>query len=191
MIKRINKRIKEKFEEIYLNFLIFIILFKHFNVANNITKKLKNNSFRENDDNGQLSLEFILISLVAILIFISITLPLTSIAVDSTMDSANAIETKSELLKIVNCIDDVYSDGIGSKRIVFIKVPQDTTVNFYKNISSNTGIASVNINLSNNDNKFIEVPFKANNAESTITLRKKVITKVTVEWREEGIVVKN
>jgi len=143
------------------------------------------------DKNGQMSLEFMLISLVAILIFVSITLPLTSIAVDSTMDSANAIETKSEMLKIANCIDDVYSDGIGSKRTVFIEVPQDTTVHFYKNIYSNTGIASGNINLNNNINKVIEVLFKANNVENTITLRKMVITKVIIEWREEGIVVKN
>jgi len=160
-----------------------------------LKRKSKNNSFRKTIENvdkkGQMSLEFMLISLVAILIFVSITLPLTNIAVDSTLDSANAIETKSELLKIVNCIDDIYSDGIGSKRVVYIEVPQDTTVHFYKNISSNTGVALGNINLNNSANKISEVSFKANNVESTITLRKKVITRVTVEWREEGIVVKN
>jgi len=171
--------------------------FRKINRLKNSFRKIKRlkNSFRKNmesvDKRGQLSLEFILISFVAILIFVSISLPLTSIAIDSILDSTNAIETKSEILKIINSIDDVYSDGVGSKRIVFIEVPQDTTVHFYKNISSNTGIASGSMNLNNDVIKVIEIPFKANNIHNTVILRKKVITKVTVEWREENIVVKN
>jgi len=174
-------KIKEKLSKIYLNFLIFIILLKHIIIVNYIFKKLRNNIYMKFEKNGQMSLEFLLISFISIIIFISITLPLTNIAIESISDSINSIETKSEILKIVNCIDAVYSDGIGSKRAVFIEVPVDTTINFYQNTSSNFGIASGNINLRNN-NKIINVDFKANNVESSIFLRKKFNTKVIIEW---------
>ena len=171
-------------------------------------KKLKNKNFDNNKDidnnkrfkgykefknnNGQLSLEFLLISLIVILVFISISLPLAEIAISSTLDLSDSLETKSEILKITGAIDDVYSDGIGSRRVVYIEVPKDTSITFSKNPLSNTGIATADIDLNKNINntKRIEVHFKANNSVNSLNLRKKSLTKVIVEWTEEGIILK-
>lgn len=176
--------------------MIILILIKHFNIIKDYIKKIKINeinNWNSKDKNGQLSLEFILISFVALLIFISITLPLTNIAVDSTLDATNSLETKSEILKITNAIDDVYSDGIGSKRTVYVEVPHDTSINFFNDIASNSGIASGNIILNNNTNKLIEVSYNANNCESNLNLKKRINTKIIIDWSSSSdkIIVRN
>jgi len=154
-------------------------------------KMIKENFIKDNK--GQLSLEFLLISLVAILIFIGITLPLASIGIDSSLETSNMLEIKSEILKITKSIEDVYSDGIGSRRIVYVEVPKDTNLRFSKDPFTNKGLATAEVNLNYNDNniKTIEVPYKAETKDISLNLRKNVLTKVIVEWTEEGIVVKN
>ena len=166
---------------------------KELKCKNDFNDSKKSKNFKEfKEKKGQLSLEFLLISLIVILAFISISLPLAEIAIGSTLDLSESLETKSEILKITGAIDDVYSDGIGSKRVVIVEVPKDIVISFSKDFLSNSGIATtyIDLNKSTNNTKKIEVPFKANNSENTLILNKRVLTKVIVQWTEEGIVVK-
>ncbi|MBZ9570885.1 hypothetical protein KQY27_04920 [Methanobrevibacter sp. TMH8] len=118
------------------------------------------------------------------------------------IDVSYSIESKSELLKIINSIDDVYSDGIGSKRILYIEFPTDLEINFNKDSYSNKGLAIAELNLINNTNVNevnntnynyqIQYSFKANNVKTSINFKKKILTKVIIEWpiNETNIVIK-
>jgi hypothetical protein len=144
------------------------------------------------NERGQLSLEFLLVSLVSILLLISFSLPLTGIAVDSTIDSADSMEIKSEIVKITNFIDEVYSDGRGSKRIFDVKFPRNTNIIFYNDSFSENGVAIGNFDLYN-DTKQIKIKFNAPNLNDVLNMKKKVITRIIVEWpmNTENIVIKS
>ncbi|MPL86177.1 hypothetical protein SDC9_32154 [bioreactor metagenome] len=186
IIKRIKFLIKEK----YINLLIFLILFKHIISMKNILKIYNKFSFNKNNK-GQLSIEFLLISFIFILMLVSISLPLTEIAIDSSISSVNLIETKSEILKIVNSIDDVYSDGVGSKRTLFVEMPRETNLKISKNQILNKGIAIGTLS-SLNDSKTINITFDAINVDSIMNFKKSTNYKIIIEWplNNENIIVK-
>ena len=133
------------------------------------------------DIKGQLSLEFLLISFLAILILVSITLPLANLGLNLGLDSSNTLEIKSEVSKITNGIDSVYSNGAGSKRTIAIDVPIDTHVRFSKNPNSEMGLATVNHGLSDGSMKKIELSYKYPNLNFDLYLIKGYNT-VIVEW---------
>jgi len=194
---------KKQIEEIYIKLLIFLILFKYIKLVRNVLKifniikgfnlsEVFKISIFDNDKEGQLSIEFLLISLVSILILVSISLPLTEIATDSTISTVNLLETKSEISKIANSIDDVYLDGVGSKRILYVKMPKETYLIFFHDITLNKGIATGNLNIFNNS-KEIKTIFNANNVDSSLNFRENINYKVTIEWpmNSENIILKN
>ena len=136
-----------------------------------------------NDEVGQLSLEFLLTSLIAILIFITISLPFASMAIDSTFDISDSLNIKSEISKINQGINEVYSNGAGSKRVVYIDCPKSIDINFYKNIGQNLGGYSIAyITLSDESIKTITVLNNADNLEGSIHLNKKINTPLIIEW---------
>ncbi|MCL2115978.1 MAG: hypothetical protein FWH29_07140 [Methanobrevibacter sp.] len=163
----------------------FKILFYLSSLNNNFFKdllslcSLKNSFFK--DFKGQLSLEFLLISFLAILILVSITLPIANLGIDYGFDSSSSLEIKSELSKIANGIDSVYSNGAGSKRTLAIEVPKDVTVRFSKNPNSNEGLATVSHVLSDGSMKKIELSYKYPNLNFDLHLIKGY-NSVIVEW---------
>ena len=141
---------------------------------------IKKNIFSK-DFKGQVSLEFLLISFLAILIMVSITLPLANLGIDLLMDSSNSIEIKSEVSKIANGIDSVYSNGAGSKRTIAINVPKDVNIRFSKDINFEKGVATVNHILSDGSTKKIEVSYKYPNLNTNLLLTKG-FNRIIVEW---------
>jgi len=155
----------------------------------NIINKIKNLFYINLIDEriGQLSLEFLLTSLVAILIFITISLPFAGIAIDSTFDIHDSLSVKSEISKINQGINEVYSNGAGSKRTIFIESPKDININFYKDTGANNGgYAITDITLSDGSIKTIKVFNNADNLESSIHLNKKTNTRVIIEWSQNS-----
>ncbi|KZX15411.1 hypothetical protein MBCUT_15440 [Methanobrevibacter cuticularis] len=185
-------KFKELIEKKYIKLLIFLIILKHFKcfvIINNSIRRFKK-SFKSNlsyfneveifnNKKGQLSLEFLLISLIAILIFISFSLPLENLAIDLTLDSTNSFLIKSEIAKITTAIDAIYSNGPGSKRVIVVDVPYDTRINFHKNIDG--GMAESEVTIDRDENKIIELPFKANNSEGSLYLIKGY-NKIIIQW---------
>ncbi|BBL61128.1 hypothetical protein MARBORIA2_13670 [Methanobrevibacter arboriphilus] len=187
----ILKNIKKQIEERYIKLLIFLILFKHTNIVRSILRIFKMFNLH-NDKRGQLSIEFLLISLISILILVSISLPLTEIAVDSTLSTVKLLETKSEISKITNSIDDVYSDGVGSKRILYVEMPKETYLIFSNDSMLKKGIVTGNLDAFNYS-KQIKIMFNADNINSRLNFKKNINYKVTIEWpiETENIILKN
>ena len=187
----ILKNIKKQIEERYIKLLIFLILFKHINPVRSILKIFKLPNLH-NDKKGQLSIEFLLISLISILMIVSISLPLTEIAVDSTISSVKLLETKSEISKITNSIDDVYSDGVGSKRILYVEMPKETYLIFSNDSVLKKGTVAGNLDVFNYS-KQIKIMFNADNINSRLNFKKNINYKVTIEWPidTENIILKN
>ena len=83
------------------------------------------------DSKGQLSLEYILSSMIVILIISLISVPILLTALDYSNDVIDSINSKNELNKIVDAIDFCYSSGKGSKRVVYVDFNQEMDVRFY------------------------------------------------------------
>ena len=141
---------------------------------------LKKNSFYK-DIKGQLSLELLLISFLVILILVSITLPIANLGIDLSIDSSNLLEIKSEVSKIANEIDSVYSNGLGSKRTIVIEAPEDLNVRFSKDLNSEIGLATAQYILNNGSMKEIKVNYKYPNLNYDLHLIKGHNT-VIIEW---------
>jgi len=145
------------------------------------------------DCKGQLSLEFLLVSFLVILILVSITLPIANLGIDLAIDSSSSLEIKSEVLKIANGIDSVYSNGAGSKRTIAIEVPHNVNIRFSKDLHSEIGLATVEHILSDGSMKKIEVSYKYPDLNYNLHLAKGYNT-VIIEWpanSSEIIVYKN
>lgn len=145
-----------------------------------LIKRLNKDTFHK-DFKGQLSLEFLLISFIAILILVSITLPLANLAIDFGFDTSNSLGIKSEISKIANGLDSVYSNGVGSKRTVAIEVPKNINIKFSKDTSSGTGLATFDYILSDGSVKKIEVDYRYPNLNCELHLIKGYNT-VIIEW---------
>ena len=95
------------------------------------------------DKKGQLSLEYILLSMMAILIISLLSVPILLTAIDYSSDIIDSINSKAELSKITDAIDYCYSSGKGSKRMVYVDFNQDVDVKLSNN--GKKGLASINL----------------------------------------------
>ena len=140
------------------------------------------------DNNGQLSLEYILSSMIVILIISLISVPALLTAIDYSNDMIDSIDSKGELSKITDAIDFCYVSGKGSKRIVYVDFNQDVDIRLYNN--GQKGIASLNLNLSDRS-KEITASFDYNGLNDNLHLSHG-FNKILVEWNDEsnGIKVK-
>lgn len=140
------------------------------------------------DNNGQLSLEYILSSMIVILIISLISVPALLTAIDYSNDMIDSIDSKGELSKITDAIDFCYVSGKGSKRIVYVDFNQDVDIRLYNN--GQKGIASLNLNLSDRS-KEITASFDYNDLNDNLHLSHG-FNKILVEWNDEsnGIKVK-
>ena len=134
------------------------------------------------DKKGQLSLEYVLSSMIAILIISLISVPILLTAMDYSNDIIDSINAKSELSKITDAIDFCYASGKGSKRIVYVDLNRNVDIRLYND--GNKGFASIDLNLSDNS-KEITSSFDYNGLNENIHLSKG-FNKITVIWDEDS-----
>ncbi len=137
------------------------------------------------DNKGQLSLEYVLSSMIVILIISLISVPILLTAMDYSNDIIDSINSKSELSKISDAIDFCYASGKGSKRIVFVDFNRDVDIRFYND--GKKGVASINLNLSDNS-KEITSSYDYNALNENIHLSKG-FNKIAVKWDEDSNVI--
>ena len=133
------------------------------------------------DNKGQLSLEYILSSMIVILMISLISVPILLAAIDYSNDIIDSINSKNELSKITDAIDFCYSSGKGSKRIVYVDFNQDVNMKLYND--GENGLASINLNLSDNT-KEISNSFNCPFLNENIHLSKG-FNKIMVKWDED------
>ena len=131
---------------------------------------------------GQLSLEYILSSMIVILIISLISVPILLTAMDFSNDMIDSINAKSELFKITDAIDFCYASGKGSKRIVLVDFNRNVDIRLYND--GKMGFASINLNLSDNE-KEIESSFDYKGLNENIHLSKG-FNKLAVKWDEDS-----
>ena len=134
------------------------------------------------DKKGQLSLEYVLSSMIVILIISLISVPILLTAMDYSNDIIDSINAKSELSKITDAIDFCYASGKGSKRIVYVDLNRNVDIRLYN--EGNKGFASIDLNLSDNS-KEITSSFDYNGLNENIHLSKG-FNKITVIWDEDS-----
>ena len=134
------------------------------------------------DKKGQLSLEYILLSMMAVLIISLVSVPILLTAIDYSNDVIDSINSKAELNKITDAIDYCYSSGKGSKRIVYVDFNQDLDVRLSNN--GKKGLGSITLSLSDNT-KEIRSSFDYIGLNENIHLSKGV-NKILVKWDEDS-----
>ena len=134
------------------------------------------------DNKGQLSLEYILSSMIVILIISLISVPILLTAIDYSNDIIDSINSKNELNKITDAIDFCYSSGKGSKRMVYVEFNKDINLRLYND--GNKGLASIDLNLSDNK-KEMNSSFDYPNLNENIHLSKG-FNKIIVQWNEDS-----
>lgn len=131
------------------------------------------------DKNGQMSVEIIFLFAISIVILIAFTIPISQVTIENNLDVSNSLNTKHELLKIVNSIDNVYSQGIGAKQIIIIETNEKISVM----IKSKT--LSSELLLHDNKTKIFSYNHKADNIYCNLMLEKGV-NKVLITWPESS-----
>ena len=134
------------------------------------------------DKKGQLSLEYVLSSMIVILIISLISVPILLTAMDYSNDIIDSINAKNELFKITDAIDFCYSSGKGSKRIVYVDLNRNMDIRLYND--GNKGFASIDLNLSDNS-KEITSSFDYNGLNGNIHLSKG-FNKIAVNWDDDS-----
>ena len=134
------------------------------------------------DNKGQLSLEYILGTMIVILIISLISVPILLSAIDYSNDVIDSINSKNELNKITDAIDFCYSSGKGCKRVVNVDFNQDVDIKFYN--GGKDGLATLSLNLSDNAKDIsssFEYPFLNENIHLS-----KGFNKIIVKWDDDS-----
>lgn len=134
---------------------------------------------------GQLSLEYVLSSMIVILIISLISIPILLTAIDFSNDIMDSINSKSELSKITDAIDFCYASGKGSKRVVLVDFNRNVDISIYND--GKNGLASINLNLSGNSEE-ITSNFDYNGLNENIHLSKG-FNRIAVKWDENSNVI--
>ena len=134
------------------------------------------------DNKGQLSLEYILSSMIIILIISLISVPVLLTTIDYSNDIIDSIDSKIEMSKITEAIDFCYASGKGSKKIVLVDFNQNANMKLYND--GKKGFASINLNLSDDSMEIIdEYDYAGLNENIHLT---KGFNKIMVEWNEDS-----
>ena len=109
------------------------------------------------DNQGQLSIEYVLFFLIFLIIFATISIPTISESINDVKDMKDVTETKIALTEISNNIKLVYASGTNSKKVTSIYMPQNTTIRTktYKNKKYTTTIKKI---LNTTKTVEVEVP---------------------------------
>lgn len=134
------------------------------------------------DSKGQLSLEYILSSMIVILIISLISVPILLTTMDYSKDIVDSINSKAELSKITDAIDYCYASGKGSKRVVYLDFNQNADIQLSND--GKKGIATVDLNMSDGF-KEISKSFDCPDINENIHISKG-FNRIMVEWNEES-----
>ncbi len=145
--------------------------------------KIMNFDILVDEIKGQLSLEYLFIFILSIMLIISLILPLIGTEFDYTFDVTNSYQIKAELSQLANGINYVYATGSGSKRTIFLNMPEDIKLNIYS--QKNKGFIQAEIILSDNNTKEIIVETKKTNINSNLFLNKG-FNKVVIQWSDNS-----
>lgn len=79
------------------------------------------------DVKGQVSVEFLLLTLIGILLLSVITVPLIGESIDASNDVSWVSEASTAVSDITNAVNIIYANGPGAKRTLDLYVPHDMT----------------------------------------------------------------
>ena len=129
------------------------------------------------DAKGQLSAEYLLLSLVFLIIIGSVTIPLISNSISDSLDVSDTSQVSASINSITNAVGIVYANGPGSKRTINVYFPAGGTLVY--NAANNT--LQMPVTLSDGTNKIIDA-----NVPLNLTLVNATVYKgnynVTVTW---------
>lgn len=127
------------------------------------------------DNRGQISLEYLLITVISLIVLIAFTLPLMDYGMGTAMDISDSLKVKSDLSDIALAVKTVYNEGQGSKQTVHIQPKEAVRVNVEGSRLSGS------VQLHDGGYKRIDVPCKSNLDSSSVYLKKGSST-IIVEW---------
>lgn len=131
------------------------------------------------DEQGQLSLELILIFAISIIVLTIFTLPLSELAIGNTLEVSEVINTKSNLYEIANGINEVYSQGQGAKKTITINSDNSYLIKISPNSLTTT------LTLENGDKKNLKVNHEYNNLNLIINIEKGK-NRIIINWDENS-----
>lgn len=131
------------------------------------------------DEQGQLSLELILIFAISIIVLTIFTLPLSELAIGNTLEVFEVINTKSNLYEIANGINEVYSQGQGAKKTITINSDNSYLIKISPNSLTTT------LTLENGDKKNLKVNHEYNNLNLIINIEKGK-NRIIINWDENS-----
>ncbi len=82
------------------------------------------------DAKGQLSVEYLLLTLVFLIIVGSVTIPLIGHSIDASLDVSDTSQVSASINSITNAIGIVYANGPGSKRTINVYFPAPGTLTY-------------------------------------------------------------
>jgi len=130
----------------------------------------------EMEEKGQASVEYLLLIVVILIILASVTIPLVSSSVNSTMDISRASDAKNAIQNIANAVDLVYANGPGAKRTVNVYMPLNLVLQ-----GNNTQNIGMNVPLSGNETKYVNSDLNYNVTFDNANFNQGWST-VTVNW---------
>ena len=128
------------------------------------------------EEKGQASVEYLLLIVVILIILASVTIPLVSSSVNSTMDISRASDAKNAIQNIANAVDLVYANGPGAKRTVNVYIPLNLVLQ-----GNNTQNIGMNVPLSGNETKYVNSDHNYNVTFDNANFNQGWST-VTVNW---------
>lgn len=81
--------------------------------------------YKNMDNRGQISAEYLLLIVVMLIILTSVTLPLVGKSVDDSNDLSWSSDAKIAVETIANGVNIVYANGPGAKRTFDVYIPQN------------------------------------------------------------------
>ncbi|AXV39310.1 hypothetical protein [Methanobacterium sp. BAmetb5] len=128
------------------------------------------------EEKGQASVEYLLLIVVILIILASVTIPLVSSSVNSTMDISRSSDAKNAIQNIANAVDLVYANGPGAKRTVNVYIPLNLVLQ-----GNNTQNIGMNVPLSGNETKYVNSDLNYNVTFDNANFNQGWST-VTVNW---------
>ena len=132
-----------------------------------------------NEENGQMSFEYLLLFIISLILINVFILPMISTSIDNIDDLNMAYNTKSQMEELVTGINQVYASGSGSKRTVYLNMKKDSQIDI------NNGILTGDVLLSDNSYKKVEVRSNDLSLNNRIILNKG-LNRVIIEWNDNS-----
>jgi uncharacterized protein (UPF0333 family) len=129
------------------------------------------------DEKGQASVEYVLLSLIFLIIISSVTIPLVGKSIDSSTDVSDTSNVNAAVNSIANAVGVVYANGPGAKRTINVYFPVGGV------LTTTNNVLTLPVTLSNGTSKNVnaQLPYPV-----TITPNGNVIQKknynATVTW---------